>query len=220
MGRQFKSSSPGDAKQLLRRSAGNAAPAARLNSLVGNRAAGQVLARETATQPAATTPALKKGEFLVTLKGKSSTTTEYSADYSQSKTTVTPATEQARFAARNFSFSVKSPRDVSSGQAAGARQYKPVTFVKEWDESSERLLQAVTTNEVFDEVTFQFFDSGSGGAAPQATRTITFTKATIASIDQGSDDQGGQTETVALVFESYRSITGKKETQDSWVAQR
>ena len=92
----------------------------------------------------------------------------------------------------------------------------PVTFVKQWDEASERLMAALSTNEVFDEITFEFFQAPSAGAASKASRTMTFTNARIASLDQTSDEEGGQSEVVSLVFERYTSRTGDKQFDDSW----
>ncbi|GAC1456109.1 MAG: hypothetical protein PVSMB1_05710 [Gemmatimonadaceae bacterium] len=47
-----------------------------------------------------------------------------------------------------FSYDVKSPRDLASGQASGKRQHGALSFVKEWGPSSPQLFQAATTSEV------------------------------------------------------------------------
>jgi type VI secretion system secreted protein Hcp len=36
----------------------------------------------------------------------------------------------------SFTYSVESPRDASTGQASGKRQYSPIKIVKEWGAGS------------------------------------------------------------------------------------
>ena len=56
----------------------------------------------------------------------------------------------------SFHYSVGSPRDAASGMATGRRTHQPVSFVKEWGAATPQLSQALTTNESFKSVLFEF----------------------------------------------------------------
>ncbi|HJW28383.1 MAG TPA: type VI secretion system tube protein Hcp [Saprospiraceae bacterium] len=47
---------------------------------------------------------------------------------------------------------IVSPRDPASGQATGKRQHKPVTFVKEWDAATPKLMMKTPTGEDHNDV--------------------------------------------------------------------
>ena len=55
-----------------------------------------------------------------------------------------------------FSYEVKSLRDAATGQASGKRQHGPVTFTKAWGAASPQLFQALVSNEILNDVLFEF----------------------------------------------------------------
>ncbi len=59
----------------------------------------------------------------------------------------------------SFEYSVQAPRDIATGQASGKRQHSPVIFTKEWGASSPLLLQALVSNEILENVEFDFIKS-------------------------------------------------------------
>ncbi len=60
---------------------------------------------------------------------------------------------------------VKSPRDAASGQATGKRQHKPMNVSKEYDKSSPKLAESVSSTETSSDVSAA---KGSGGGAGKA----------------------------------------------------
>jgi type VI secretion system Hcp family effector len=48
-----------------------------------------------------------------------------------------------------FNFSASEPRDIASGLPTGKSTFTPVSLYKEMDISSPLLMQALTTNEIF-----------------------------------------------------------------------
>jgi len=48
-----------------------------------------------------------------------------------------------------FNFSASAPRDIASGLPTGKSTFTPVSLYKEMDTSSPLLMQALTTNEIF-----------------------------------------------------------------------
>src|SRR5580658_5519479 len=77
-----------------------------------------------------------------------------------------------------FGYSVQSPRDAATGQAVGKRQHKPIVITKEWGAASPQIYQALTTNEVFTSVDFEFTKS-DGAGKETVYHTITLTNAQI-----------------------------------------
>jgi type VI secretion system secreted protein Hcp len=55
---------------------------------------------------------------------------------------------------------IVSPRDAASGLPTGKRQHKPITIIKEVDQSSPLLYQALVNNENFPEWELQFWRAG------------------------------------------------------------
>ncbi len=80
-----------------------------------------------------------------------------------------------------FSMGVESPRDPSSGQVTGRRQYQPVTFVKAWGAASPQILTACATNEVLTQVVFQFIKTNENGEE-YVFQTVTLTNAAISQV--------------------------------------
>ena len=80
-----------------------------------------------------------------------------------------------------FSMDLESPRDLSTGQASGKRQYKPVTFVKAWGAASPQVLTACATNEILTEVVFQFIKTNQNGEQ-YVYQAVTLTNATVSEV--------------------------------------
>ena len=105
-------------------------------------------------------------------------------------------------------FSVSSPRDISTGQASGKRQYKPITFVKEWGASSPQYLQACANNEVCD-LEFNFVHT-TGEGQEEVYYVIKLTNATISSVKQFTEVDA-RSETNADTYEKDEiSVTFQK----------
>jgi hypothetical protein len=68
-------------------------------------------------------------------------------------------------AADNSVTEVKSPRDAASGQATGKRMHKPMTVSKEYDKSSPKLAESVSSTGTSTDETLA---KGSGGGAGKA----------------------------------------------------
>ncbi len=106
-----------------------------------------------------------------------------------------------------FSFGVTSPRDPTSGQATGKRQYKPITIVKEWGAVSVQLFLALVTNEVLSPVVIREMRTDPAGKE-EIYMEIRLTNATLSSIQvdpQRLDDEpvwtGHEIESVSITFE-------------------
>jgi type VI secretion system Hcp family effector len=54
-----------------------------------------------------------------------------------------------------FSYDVKSPRDVATGQASGKRQHAPICVAKASSQASPQLLQMLWMNDVVKSATFE-----------------------------------------------------------------
>jgi hypothetical protein len=75
----------------------------------------------------------------------------------------------------SFTYDVKSPRDVATGQASGKRTHKPIKIIKEWDATSPQLskqleksspkmeLCTFTVDEDCDGITGTIAGHGTGG---------------------------------------------------------
>jgi len=81
----------------------------------------------------------------------------------------------------SFTMGLKSPRDISTGQASGKRQFEPVTIVKEWGAASPQGLTSCATNEVLSEVLIEFIKTNSNGEN-YIYQTVKLTDATFAQI--------------------------------------
>jgi type VI secretion system secreted protein Hcp len=82
-----------------------------------------------------------------------------------------------------FTYSVQSPRDMTSGLPTGKMERMPVTIVKYMDGASPQLLQAAYTNEDLKTVTIEFTRKGMDGRMA-VFETIRLTNATISKVSQ------------------------------------
>ncbi len=134
----------------------------------------------------------------------------------------------------SFGYEVLSPRDVATGQASGKRQHKPIQFTKEWGAASPQLLTALCTNEVLDEVIFEFMKTNANGEE-YVYQTVKLTNATVSHVRQytgsGGDSASSsrhtaaydthELEEVSLTFRKIEieSKDGKTMGIDDWKAQ-
>jgi type VI secretion system secreted protein Hcp len=81
-----------------------------------------------------------------------------------------------------FTMGLTSPRDPSTGQATGRRQFQPVTIVKQWGAASPQGLAACSTNESLAEVDIEFTKTTAAGLEA-VYQTVKLTDASIASPD-------------------------------------
>ncbi len=131
-----------------------------------------------------------------------------------------------------FTMGVESPRDAATGQAAGKRQYKPITIVKEWGASSPQLLAACSTNEVLTEVDLEFVWTNPAGVETVA-QTVKLTNASISAIERFTGNPDGtpasghskashvlEYERVSFVFQKIEvtDVGAKTAFADNWSA--
>ena len=132
-----------------------------------------------------------------------------------------------------FEWDVTSPRDAASGLPSGKRQYKPITFTKEWGAASPQLFQALTSNEVLKTVRFDFVRANASGAEYVFQR-ITLTNASVSEIKRyagtvtpagiwvgnGAPGTGRALEDVSFTFGSItlEDMDGKTMSADNWKA--
>ncbi len=99
-----------------------------------------------------------------------------------------------------FEFERLLPYDFGSGQATGRRQHSPVTIVKEVDEASPLLWQALCTNESFQSASLQFVQPNSNGKET-VYYTIELTNSAIVGYRTWHGSKGKKREIVTLVFD-------------------
>ena len=131
-----------------------------------------------------------------------------------------------------FSMDLESPRDLSTGQASGRRQYKPVTVVKAWGAASPQILTACATNEVLTQVVFQFIKTNPNGEQ-YVFQTVSLINAAISQVFRFMGDPetnhtpksspSGNTDThelerVSLTFQKIvvEDTDGKTTFSDDW----
>jgi type VI secretion system secreted protein Hcp len=131
----------------------------------------------------------------------------------------------------SFSYEIKSPRDVSTGQASGKRQHSPIKIVKEWGAATPQIFTALTTNEVLPEVTLEFRRVNANGEE-YIYYKIKLTNASVSGIrqftnqglaDGSSAKHSSSTDTMELEEVSFtfqkievENIDGKTMGVDDW----
>lgn len=125
-----------------------------------------------------------------------------------------------------FLLLLNAPRDASSGQATGRRQWAPIVVTKEWGAASPQILSAASTNEVLPLVEFEFLRSNPQGME-SVFETVTLTNATISAFKQyvGFPDAGEPPnphplEDVSFTFQKIEvtNSEGKTTAVDDWSA--
>jgi type VI secretion system secreted protein Hcp len=119
-----------------------------------------------------------------------------------------------------FSYSVVSPRDVSTGQARGKRQHKPIVITREPGAASPQFFTALVTNEVLKPVVIQFLRVNVKTGVSEVQQVITLTNATISDFRQYVGDDGRWLEDAAFAFQQIQieNKSGKTMAVDSWLA--
>ncbi|HEX7337379.1 MAG TPA: type VI secretion system tube protein Hcp [Gemmatimonadales bacterium] len=118
----------------------------------------------------------------------------------------------AGIAGLRFSYALKSPRDVASGQASGKRQHGPVVFTKLVGAGSPQLFQALATNEILKSVVLNL-----------PGYLITLTNATISEVKQYTEVVDGRAavlEDVSLTFQriEVQDPGTRSVAVDDWMA--
>jgi type VI secretion system secreted protein Hcp len=118
-----------------------------------------------------------------------------------------------------FSYGVVSPRDVSTGQARGKRQHKPIVITREPGAASPQFFTALVTNEALKPVVIKFVRANATGVN-EVQQIITLTNPTISDFRQYVGDDGRWLEDVAFVFQQIQieNIPSKIVAADSWLA--
>jgi len=103
-----------------------------------------------------------------------------------------------KIAGLSYNHEINSPRDISSGQAAGKRQHMAVKITKEWGPSTPQIFQALTTNEVLKSVLFEFVKTTPEGEET-IYHTVKLVNATVAKVRQvtGKGESAESSKTVA-----------------------
>ncbi|MCK5601099.1 type VI secretion system tube protein Hcp [Candidatus Pacearchaeota archaeon] len=120
-----------------------------------------------------------------------------------------------------FSHSVISPRDAASGMPTGKRQHKPLVVVKEIDQATPLLFQALVDNEKLLSVKLEWRHYNPDSQQVELYFTIELVNAAIASIQEYSaGTMHNPMETVSFV---YQKITwtwedGGYTATDDWEA--
>lgn len=137
-----------------------------------------------------------------------------------------------------FSLANLPPRDASTGQASGKRQWKPVHIVKEWGESSPKLFGFMNSGTVLPEVCIEFGDSdqwisllnaqivaisrASVGGKLQERLTLTYQQIEVGKGASGRPlTDTHELERVAFTFQkiAVENKGGKSAFKDDWLSQ-
>jgi type VI secretion system secreted protein Hcp len=120
-----------------------------------------------------------------------------------------------------FDYAVTSPRDAATGQATGKRQHKPFRITKTIDKSTPLLFQALVTNEVLSEVTFELVRTQPDGTEAVVYR-VKLANAALSDIHQYDEGKAGQQsfEELSFVFQKIDLtwVDGGISATDSWAA--
>jgi len=134
---------------------------------------------------------------------------------------------QNQIQAFQFLMQLAAPRDASTGQASGKRQYSPITITKEWDACSPQIFEAASTNETLSLVEVDFLRTSPDGKE-SVYETIKLTDATISSVkryigflDAGEPPDSRQLEDVSFSFSKIEITHSDGGTMfiDNWNSQ-
>jgi type VI secretion system secreted protein Hcp len=160
---------------------------------------------------ASAAPAASDG-LLVTIVG---------AKQGQFKGEGTAKGSEGKLVGLGYGFELSSPRDASTGQATGRRQFKPITFTKQVGAATPQILAALSTNEVLTSVLFEFFHTSPNGQQ-SVVQTVKLTNASISDDTQHSTSPGDpnvhELEEISLTFQKIevQNNTGKTTYIDDW----
>lgn len=114
----------------------------------------------------------------------------------------------------HFVSEVTAPRDASSGNATGKRQYKPITCLKKVDNASPQLLKALAENESLSNVLFRVFAPARGGTEA-VVYSVELKNANVTGIRQFTAPDGTLMEEVSIAFGTIRVAFGELAFEDS-----
>jgi type VI secretion system secreted protein Hcp len=111
------------------------------------------------------------------------------------KGSVTQKGREGSILVHAYSSDIVSPRDPASGLPTGKREHEPIVIVKQVDQSSPLLWNALVNNENLTQWELRFWSTalaatgpGAGVATEKQIYTLTLTNASIASIHEFMDD--------------------------------
>jgi type VI secretion system secreted protein Hcp len=137
---------------------------------------------------------------------------------------VTQKGREGTIALYSVSYGVETPIDSASGVATGKRQHQPIRIVKEVDQTTPQLFQALVTNETLT-AKIEFWRPLADGSGTLANVfTITLTNALISSIKVASaeapdSEEFEELEEVQLVYQKIEvTWVGGKTAADDWNA--
>lgn len=118
-----------------------------------------------------------------------------------------------------FSHSIISPRDAASGMPTGKRQHKPLVVVKELDQATPLLYQALVTNEKLMSVKLEWRHYNPDSQQVELYFTIELDYAYIASIqDYSAGTMHHPMETVSFVYQkiTWTWMDGSITATEDW----
>jgi len=133
----------------------------------------------------------------------------------------------------SFAHQIQSPRDVATGRASGKRQHGPIVVAKEWGPATPQLMQALATNEMLDEVNFEFIKTNDEGIE-YVYHKISLVNATVSKVEYntgGSNSEGSakteraydtmELESISFTYQKivHENTDGSTMAEDDWIAQ-
>jgi type VI secretion system secreted protein Hcp len=131
-----------------------------------------------------------------------------SAKNGQIKGSATSKGNEGKIECIGFMYSVKIPRDASSGMATGKTQPGSIVLVKYFDNTTPLLMQAALTNEELTSVTIELYKKEPDGRLA-LSQTIKLTNAFISQISQYAGTTSPEKTTSAT--EEISLVAGKIE---------
>jgi type VI secretion system secreted protein Hcp len=111
------------------------------------------------------------------------------------------ASNSEKLAIIEFKFGLETPFEGGSGQPKGARKHKPIVIVREVDEASPLLWQALCTNESFEFAELSFARPGGGGKSGPV-QIVRLTNGIIRSITHSPNSGGKRREQITLEYDN------------------
>lgn len=100
--------------------------------------------------------------------------------------------------------------NLGSGQETGRRQHEPITIVREVDEASPLIWQALCTNESYVSATLSFARPDNSGGREIVTHTIELTNGAIVGYRSWHGGRGKKREIVTVAFDDL-AINGVRQ---------
>src|SRR5882724_451927 len=125
----------------------------------------------------------------------------------------------SKITVHGFELEENSPRDLSSGQSNGKRQYSLIQVQKSVGSSSVQFFKAIASNEQLSTVTFEVYKLSERGIGILDYKII-LTNASIANFRQSYTDADKKethvTETIKLSFQSIEINYAGTGVTDTW----